>query len=42
MATDDELVQQIRKGKSEAYGQLFSRYHQQIYSIYEVLLLQEL
>jgi len=33
MATDDELVQQIRKGKSEAYGQLFSRYHQQIYSI---------
>ena len=33
MATDEQLIQQIQHGKSEAYGQLFSRYYQQIYSV---------
>jgi len=32
--TDDaQLIQQIRKGKSSAYGQLFRKYYQQIHSI---------
>ncbi len=33
MATDVELIEQIQKGKREAYGQLFRKYYQQIYSI---------
>jgi len=33
MATDEQLIQQIQKGKDDAYGQLFRRYYQQIYSI---------
>lgn len=33
MATDKQLIEQIQGGKSEAYGQLFRKYYQQIYSI---------
>lgn len=33
MATDADLIEQIQKGKREAYGQLFRKYYQQIYSI---------
>jgi len=33
MATDEQLIEQIQQGKSEAYGQLFRKYYQQIYSI---------
>jgi len=33
MATDEQLIEQIQMGKSEAYGQLFSKYYQQIYSV---------
>jgi len=33
MATDKQLIEQIQKGKSEAYGQLFRRYYQNIYSV---------
>jgi len=33
MATDIELIEQIQKGEREAYGQLFRKYYQQIYSI---------
>ena len=33
MAIDEQLIEQIQEGKSEAYGQLFHRYYQQIYSI---------
>ena len=30
MATDEQLIEQIQKGESEAYGELFRRYYQQI------------
>lgn len=33
MATDRELIGQVRHGESEAYGQLFQKYYGQIYSI---------
>jgi RNA polymerase sigma-70 factor (ECF subfamily) len=33
MATDEQLIQQIQQGKSEAFGQLFRKYYGQIYSI---------
>jgi RNA polymerase sigma-70 factor (ECF subfamily) len=33
MATDEQLIQQIREGKSEAYGQLFGKYYRQTYSV---------
>ncbi len=33
MAADRELIEQIQKGKSDAYGQLFRKYYQPIYSI---------
>lgn len=33
MAIDKELVEHIRSGKREAYGDLFCRYHSQVYGI---------
>ncbi len=30
MATDEQLIEQIQKGESEVYGELFRRYYQQI------------
>ena len=33
MATDEELIEQIRHGENEAYGDLFRRYYAQIYGI---------
>ncbi len=33
MATDRELVEQIRRGESEAYAELFRKYYQHIYTI---------
>ena len=33
MATDEQLIQKIQQGESEAFGQLFSKYQKQIYSI---------
>ncbi|MBM3243049.1 RNA polymerase sigma factor [Candidatus Poribacteria bacterium] len=33
MATDEQLIEQIRYGNSEVYSQLFRKYYQQIYSI---------
>ncbi len=33
MATDEQLIQQIQQGESEAFGQLFSKYQKQIHSI---------
>ena len=33
MATDRELIDQIRHGEREAYGQLFQKYYAQIYAI---------
>jgi len=33
MATDEELVEQLRHGKQEAYEELFHRYYDRIYAI---------
>ena len=33
MAIDAELVEQIRSGNREAYGELFRKYYAQIYSL---------
>jgi len=33
MATDGQLIEQIREGKREAYGQLYRKYYQRIYSV---------
>ena len=33
MATDRELVEKVKHGESEAYGQLFQKYYGQIYAI---------
>jgi len=33
MATDEQLIQQTKEGKRDAYGQLFGKYYQQVYSI---------
>lgn len=33
MATDIQLIEQIQNGEREAYGQLFHKYYQQVYSI---------
>jgi RNA polymerase sigma-70 factor (ECF subfamily) len=32
MATDEQLIEQIKNGAREAYGQLFSKYYQRIYN----------
>jgi len=33
MIADEELIEQIRRGKREAYGHLFSKYYTRIYSL---------
>ena len=33
MATDRELIEKVKHGESEAYGQLFQKYYGQIYAI---------
>lgn len=33
MSTDEKLIQQIKQGESKAFGQLFSKYKNRIYSI---------
>jgi len=36
--TDKELIQQIRQGESEAFNQLFRRYHKYVYSVCQSIL----
>ena len=33
MTTDEQLIEQIKRGEREAYGQLFSKYYERIYFI---------
>jgi len=36
--TDEQLIEQIQRGESEVYGQLFGKYYQRIYSVcYSIL-----